>query len=541
MSRFLDEHTAVIRPPLGLDEYALAVEAFDQALRASPNDAGAARHRYMTLVEQRKWSELRSKATARAATAPWDATSWLARGLASHELQDEPAAAAAFDSALSAMSQREQSRYADLGRILRPADSTSYAHMNAAARQRLSRVFWVTADPSPLIAGNVVRLEFLSRMAYADLRWPSIEGDSPGADADRGQIWVRYGPPGVIASFSPDVFGVNSVADTPPGFGLLLWYYPTLNLQFIFLAPPTYGMARLADRYRTIAEEARLQAPARWVNLPVARTLADSITVQLSRFREGRDSIALVVFARLPVGQLKAPPGGSDDLVSEALSLYSSDGAQLLLDSTTRAVGKQGADGAEVRGWRERVPAVGPALFRVDALGSGRVSAARAMSEVRLLADSGFGVSDLLLADMVSPGAGAAQRWSDFLITPNVGTVQQGKSLALLWETYDLAARGGAASYKVALTLERVQPGGARGVAVRILNGVRGVAGRGAIGVDRVTIAYERTVPARPIAVDYLTLDVGDTAPGSYRLSVDVEDQITGRHVISERTLWVRK
>jgi hypothetical protein len=177
----------------------------------------------------------------------------------------------------------------------------------------------------------------------------------------------------------------------------------------------------------------------------------------------------------------------------------------------------------------------------VEALQPDAMRAARGGSLVGVERPEGFGLSDVVLADSVSPSAGTAgERWSDFTITPNVGAVTHARRLALLWETYGLAGDAGSSRYRVSIALTRA-PGGsaARRIAAAIVGGARSAVGMSARGDDRVVLSYQREVPTRPAVADYLTLDLGDAPAGRYRLSVEVVDLVTGQRATRETAVTV--
>jgi GWxTD domain-containing protein len=217
IAELLANHATEYDPPLGELDYRRAVDHFTQALTADPRNARAARHLFMALAERGGWEELRRAADVRTATVPDDPYAWLARGLAQFRLGDQRAAAAAFDGALARMSPAERARYSDVGRLMRPADSTTYAALDAAGRAEAERVYWAFVDPMTLTPENEHRLEFLSRVAHAELRWTSDDLYLKGADTDRGQVWVRYGPPDRIASFPAPT--------TRPEMPTTIWHY----------------------------------------------------------------------------------------------------------------------------------------------------------------------------------------------------------------------------------------------------------------------------------------------------------------------------
>jgi hypothetical protein len=132
----------------------------------------------------------------------------------------------------------------------------------------------------------------------------------------------------------------------------------------------------------------------------------------------------------------------------------------------------------------------------------------------------GFGLSDLLLAR--APGAVAtAERWHGLGVTPIAPRIPGGK-FALVWETYDLTAKDGDASYELVISVRPLKSGFQRLYA----NTVGAV--RGLIGVEqlegRVDIRFARTVAHAPIIVEQYGLDLSQNEPGVYELTVEVRD-----------------
>jgi hypothetical protein len=58
-----------------------------------------------------------------------------------------------------------------------------------------------------------------------------------------------------------------------------------------------------------------------------------------------------------------------------------------------------------------------------------------------------------------------------------------------------------------------------------------------AVGVDRrsdrVTFKYDRTAPVAGALVDHLSIALGDTPSGDYRLNLEVLDKVSGRKASS--------
>ncbi|MCP6756459.1 GWxTD domain-containing protein, partial [Klebsiella pneumoniae] len=74
-------------------------------------------------------------------------------------------------------------------------DSTAFATLGANNRRGVESMYWLLADPLTLTTENEFRIEFLSRVTYAEMRWTDETLNLKGADTDRGDVYVRYGPP----------------------------------------------------------------------------------------------------------------------------------------------------------------------------------------------------------------------------------------------------------------------------------------------------------------------------------------------------------
>jgi hypothetical protein len=68
---------------------------------------------------------------------------------------------------------------------------------------------------------------------------------------------------------------------------------------------------------------------------------------------------------------------------------------------------------------------------------------------------------------------------------------------------------------------------------------VRSAIGVSGSGSDRISLTFPRQAPARAVAVDYVTLDLGDATPGNYLVDVDITDLATHRHITRERPLTI--
>lgn len=530
---FIDNQTirAAAQDWSGQREYLRAWDHFSEALSADPSNRGALRHTYMALADRQRWVELEHVARMRLDADSDDAWAWLASGLAEHRLGNDLAADTAFHRGLAALPSAERARYDRLARIFTPRDSAGAARLPDSERENLRRMYWLMADPLWSTADNEHRLEFLSRVVYAELRFSVEEFGIHGADTDRGEVYVRYGPPPAVISFPADPSRHEESRIQ------VLWWYST-DESFLFRALPTYGVATLAPPDMRELRRLRDTVPVVWRNAGQDDNV-DSIPVQLVRFRASADSGDVFVAARIPVDRLV----NGIDLARGALDLdfsaYTWRAEPIFHDSTRQVLDFRKSASGELRSWNTRVPA-GTFLYRVEALQPDAMRGARGASRIEVSPYRGFGLSDLLVAATITQRSGSTSgRWYDYDIDPNLGVVKSGQPFSLLWETYGLTPRGGNDEYDVHIKLSREKRGGIGALAAKIVGGVAGLVGISHGGSDQVTLSFPRRIPATRVALDRVTLDLGDASPGRYDLEVSVTDRATGKNMVERTSIAV--
>ena len=503
----------------GQREYAAAWKVFTEAVAADPGNRRARAGQYMMLVDRKRWEEARHEAILRLRSAPCDALSWLTRGLAAHQLRAEDEATMAFDSALVCLPPGERDRLDALARVLSPKDGQEHAKLPLSERIVDERLYWLMSDPLWLTRANEHRLEYLSRVTTAELRWTVEEFDLRGADTDRGDLLVRYGPPPAVISFPPDPEFTQEMRVR------VMWWYSE-GVAFIFRMIPGYGVANIHADYERYVRGLRDTMPVSWANLGVDRTI-DTIPLQATRFRAVGDSSDVLVIADIPVDSLVRDLDLARVALQVGLNIFSWRAEPVARDSIREVINAEHIEPVDTRAWRKRL-GPGVYLYRVEALQPDVLRGARATNRLEILASRGFGMSDVLAARMLEPKAGSSgSRWTDFRVRPMTGVLHRKEPLALLWETYALAAEEGASRYRVSITIEEYdRPGALARIGAAIIGGVRAAVGRSSQGEGRVTLSYERDVPAGPVAIDHLTVDVSALEPGKYRVTVQVEDLV---------------
>lgn len=500
----------------GRSYYEQAEAKFRQAYQVFPAHARAYRNLAMVLAEKGRWAELAELAEQKARTAPWDYMAWLTLGLAHQRLGQPEPATDAFDSAMVYIPDEEYRRMDNIERILRARDTAMAGVRDANLRPATTRLYWLLADPLWSRKGNEARIEFLARVTFAELRWSVDELGVRGADTDRGDVHVRYGPPDYKLAWGPEPdageFEGRSIST--------LWSYETTGLSFVFQGQPGFSTARVPLSDRTFQELQREDIPVRWDNTRSVEV--DTIAVQALRFRGGADSVDVLVAAAPPVGPIRASSPRAADVRTD-FWLLAGGTVPVKRDSTLDFPGG-------VQTWRHRLRA-GTYLYRVEASANDATKAGRATAAVVANTDpltgfalSGFGISDVILATRAQAGASVPRRWSDLDIRPLAGPLAVGGELAVAWENYGIAPQNGSATYSIAITIRRETSGAGRVVA-RVLRGATGIP----IGDDEVAILFDRTVAHSDILVEHLDIALGESPAGAYRITVKVTDRVTGR------------
>ncbi|HYV99262.1 MAG TPA: GWxTD domain-containing protein, partial [Gemmatimonadaceae bacterium] len=333
----------------GAHYYEEASKLFREAYDAAPTNARTFRHVAMTIADKNRWTELEEFARKHTASVPWDPIGWMALGLALQREGRSVPSAAAFDSAMSVIDPHERTRLDRLERVLPSGDSARQAKRTPAEQAAYGRLYWLLADPLWGQPGNESRVEYFARVTFAELRWTVDELNVRGADTDRGDIYIRYGPPDIVASFGPAVSDGNvdamAVSTT--------WIYQS-GLAFVFQGQATFATAHTARSDVDIVQAMTQMQPIRWDN--VAAPKIDSMPAQVVRFRGGKDSVDVFLASDPPVDSIRAAmASGVVPIHADAWLV----GASSYHDST-------GVESGGVKTFSRRV-APGSYLYRLEA------------------------------------------------------------------------------------------------------------------------------------------------------------------------------
>lgn len=510
------------------------------------------------LYDGARYEEYHETARNFVRAAPNNARAHLFYGLGLWKLGRGREATRAFRRALDMMPPADRARLTDLSLIMRRSDAEAYGNLTSADRAEYNRIYWSANDPLKLTEWNEHQLEHLARVAYTDIRFSAPELRMRGWESDRGVIYIRYGPPPVIATFPPGTSQMGTLTDpiVEGGRGVVtgdvmatgrittVWFYPERNLRFVFYGPPGYNFARFAGEFQAYAEDARYALPVKYDNVPVNEAL-DSVAIQAAAFRatDTTSATELVIFAGLPLRRMTE--GVDLDEGPLESGLFISDLLERSIDEQRR---NETVEFRAERQFEQRtfvsylLP--GEYRFRVEARQPTTRRAARGAARVAIETFDRpiFMLSDVVLADRIAPREDVPGGRGAFFMDPNPAmTYAPGDEVHLYWEMYNLTPDStGAVSYRAEVVI-MVQSLERTGFAANIVGGIADAIGTSARGDDQVTLSYDVSdvLGDRDRLPGWVALDLSDAPNGTYILDLSITDQQTGQTATRRRTFRV--
>ncbi len=519
------------------------MEHYREALRYDPGHIGAAIRLMGQLLDEGRLTEYLAVGRRLKAAHPDEASPYLYLGLGLHRAGREEEAAEAFGEGLARLPDAERAEVENLAEVMRRDDAEMYLELGEEARREFNDRYWRLTDPLYLTRTNERRLEHLSRIAYADLRFSAPEAGLRGWQTDRGIIYIRYGPPESIASFaaSPYAFG------NPYSVGRrsIIWSYGKKGPVFIFRQTPGYLNARFAGDYKFVADNYRYIQPAIYKNIASIPELLD-VPVQVARFRgDTAGQVAVEVYAALPLEDLARGVDIDRGELETGLFLLDSDGETIVRRVKTEILEYAESPYVdEYRNWELRLPPGGPLVLALEARDQvpRRSAASRMKLTVNAFPADSLALSDILVADRVRPLVEDPRKRSDYEIWPNAALeYYPGESIQIYYEVYGLGTdQEGFASYDVSLQLrvKRLTRGGGLSALLGLLADTWGFS---IVGDDRLELRYSREVDmdGRDRVTEYLSLDPQELPPGEYEIRIRVWDKIAERMARVKRTFHV--
>ena len=519
-----------------------AEEYFRRALAAQPAHEASAVALMALLYDQKRYDEMLTIAAPSLQQADATARIYLAAGLAEYKRGQFAEADRLYENALKQLTPDVRAEVLDLGRILRKGDSIRVAGVNPSERARTDSAFWEAADPMLSTPHNEARLEFLSRMAYADLFFTDAETRQLGWRTDRGLILARYGEPPVLATFPPstDVDAGDAI-----GRVITVWFYPRAEVEFVFFGPPAINSASFAGNYRGFAEERRDASPFMLDNLPFVMAV-DSLPTQLARFR-GPTARETEVVVATSINPSRLYRGAEIDRGALELSVRVGPAAQLKLAAidtvrvplpSSKRIPYLWVDTLRAGDYRLRVEARDPAVL--GALGRAQVeSSMPAFDTTRLTS------SDLLIANRVSVPSGTLPSWHAIGLVPRGDlTIAPRDTFSVYWENYGLKAGADQRlQFEVQIVVTLMQLDRGKDPLRSLFGNIADAVGLSAVGDQQLGMRFERNEPVgnRDRVPQLVTIGLGTSPAGQYRLEVIITDRVSGQTSRTQRQFTISR
>ena len=452
------------------------------------------------LVYLERWAQADSIVQRLQVAFPDAAEPLLYFALVRHGLGDDRAASIAFSRGFGRMSDEHIRGYGDISQLLPPAQSARYATADTTQQAQFAAAYWNALDPLYLTPVNERRVAHYARVVAADLMFTAAATQVRGRDTFAGQIWIRYGRPLTMREVTL-ASGRLSFWDYGPG--------PDIAMT----RATAYQGYRPTDAAVEYAESLRRTSPQ--IYHPTFADSVEPMGLQLVRSVGTDRAPSLLILAEWPE------------------QLAGGEGGLVLLDPSYQPAAQWRGPRPESGGIRSELQRVPPGTYNVSIEILDRESRrfARARDTVTaVVADTGFGVSDLVLAR----GAGGSNRAADFAelnLDPRFSpTVRRRGALVVAWEAW-LFSGTDVISYVVELEL---QDASRRPVLARILGGV-------GIGGDREPATRISFQSQRPLAngktAEWISLGT-DLNPGDYLLVMRFRAH--GREIVRERAVSIR-
>ncbi len=518
------------------------IEHYRAALRFDPYHVGASIRLMGQLLDESRLGEYMSIARRLRDGNPDQPLPYLYMGLGLHAAGREEAASAAFEEGLKRLPDAERREVESLAEVMRRDEAHDYMRLDEGDRKEFNDTYWSLSDPLYLTDANERRLEHLSRVAYADLRFSAPEAGLRGWQTDQGIIYIRYGQPMSIASFgaSPYVTG-NPYA---VGQRSIIWSYGYDGPVFIFRQMPGYLNARFAGDYKFIAENYRYLQPVTYANIPSIPELLD-MPIQLARFRgETADEVALEVHAALPLEEFARGLDLNEGEIQTGLFLINGAGEKVVRRTDTETLEyDESSNIDEYRSWRIILPPGEELVAAVEARDAvtWRSAAAREPFKLEAYPADSMKISDILVADFIKPLIEDPVKRSDYEVWPNAALqYRSGDPVHIYYEIYGLETDSeGFASYDVSIQV-RVKSISRSGLGA-VIGDLADAWGFSIVGDDRLELQFSREVKmdGRDRVTEYLSLDPQEVPAGQYEIRLRIWDNLAERMGRQLRTFEV--
>jgi GWxTD domain-containing protein len=430
-------------------------------------------------------------------------------------------------------------------RFLMTADEyKKYLNAGPIGQQSLARLFWGEIDPDPTTGINERRLEHYARLVHAQVTFSLPEKHIDGWRTKRGELYIRYGPP------TEQVFSLGNSPGDPPRW---TWTYerfetePTifyfedtfLNGDFNFPFPNKSWTAEdYANDPGRLAVALGSAIPQDFVYAPGSGKL--EFEFMPKQFKGRGRKTAIEVFVAIPNQQLQFVRDGEiakTSVIWRQVLRYPNrqlaDSAGAIRSYTVRESQTEDPDYSIA----DRMALAGvpdSMLFSIsirDTL-SNRASVATTGLRIRNFHSGKVEISDIVLARRIEqpPGELSFRRDQLAILSNLENRYFAGEPIWLYFEIYGLALGSeDMTSYSIRLSITEKRTRNLLGAFRDVVTG-RDLA--------EVVTTYE----GRSVNTDenrILRVDVSEFYEGTYTLTIEIDDQNSGRVAMASEEIVI--
>lgn len=453
----------------------------------------------------------------------------LFRGSLAFERGDYAGSARHFARGLALLPPDRRALYEDLSRVLDGRNAADYLDLSPGRQAVLSRGYWLAADPDATTELNERALEHVHRVFVADALFSSDITGRRGSLTDRGEVFVKFGPPLDIR---------RSLGDDPASGWVEAWSY-ALGGAFhdvLFVDEFLNGNPRIPraadDELNFLRNrEGESALPAR------VRPIAAELDVTVFRDDDLAASAYVAIEASAEALRRRSGVDGPPRLVARA-ALF--DEAWVREGGFSVFLPEESAlrDGGRI-GVVHRMPLPFGRYHLAVALaddGDRARATARTDTDAGRFALDTLAVSDILLFDEAATArqAHVVERGGKRML-PRVGhRYGPGEAVHLYAEVYHLAATGGTARYDVRIA---IHPAAQRDAPAWLVWADRAAGFLGfPPGEPAIAQQYRREIRGHT-AHESIRIDVDALRPGLYDLRVEITDAANGARASSWTSL----